>query len=294
VDLARTIIQKSKYKFKRVCLALKVSRSNQYENKKARPKRYKRKDDPMVLKSILDVTKNRATYGYPRVTALINRERRRYFLMPWNKKRVLRVMQINKLVLQKSVSPKPKRPHLGNVIVLKSNVRFCSDILEIKCWNGEKIFTAFSLDCCDREVMSYVAEKRPLFHGDIIKLMDQTVTNRFGEYIEKLPHSIQWLTDQGPQYKAIQTVAYGLSWGFDVRTTPAYSPQSNGIAEGFVKIFKRDYVNVNELWTAESVLRQMPEWFLDYNKNHPHSGLDMKSPMEYRTEAQKQTEEVIV
>jgi hypothetical protein len=38
----------------------------------------------------------------------------------------------------------------------------------------------------------------------------------------------------------------------------------------------------------------MPEWFLDYNKNHPHSGLDMKSPMEYRTEAQKQTEEVIV
>ena len=203
-------------------------------------------------------------------------------------------MQINKLTLQKSISPKPKRAHLGKVITLKSNVRFCSDILEIRCWNGEKVFVAFSLDCCDREAMSYVAEKRYLFHGDIIKLIDQTVTSRFGEYVEKLPHAIQWLTDQGPQYKAIQTVAYGGAWGFDVRTTPAYSPQSNGIAEAFVKIFKRDYVNVNELWTGDSVLRRLAEWFDDYNKNHPHSGLDMKSPLEYRAEAEKQTLEVFV
>ena len=81
------------------------------------------------------------------------------------------------------------------------------------------MFIAFSLDCHDREAMSFVAEKRPLFHGDIIRLMDQTVTHRYGEFIEKLPKPIQWLTDQGPQYKAIQTVAYGNSWGFDVRTT---------------------------------------------------------------------------
>ena len=51
----------------------------------------------MVLKSILEVTKDRGTYGYPRVSALINRERRLSELAPWNKKRVLRVMQINKL-----------------------------------------------------------------------------------------------------------------------------------------------------------------------------------------------------
>jgi putative transposase len=53
-----------------------------------------------------------------------------------------------------------------------------------------------------------------------------------------------------------------------------------------VKIFKRDYVYVNELWTAESVLRRLPEWFADYNRNHPHSGLKMKSPLEYREAVQ--------
>ena len=255
--------------------------------------RYKRKDDPVVLKSILEVTKDRGTYGYPRVSALINRERRLSQLAPWNKKRVLRVMQINKLTLQKSVSPLPKRPHLGQVITIKSNIRYCSDILEFKCWNGEKVFIAFSLDCHDRETMSYVAERRPLFHGDIIRLIDQTVSHRYGEFIEKLPHKIQWLSDRGPQFMALQTVAYGTAWGFEMCNTPAYSPESNGMAEAFVKIFKRDYVYVNELWTAESVLRRLPEWFADYNRNHPHSGLKMKSPLEYR-EAVQSTEKVPV
>lgn len=280
MDLAKNVIRLDKYRVKRICRVLGVSRSNQYRNTEPRPKVYKRTDDTEVLKSILLVTKDRGTYGYQRVTALINRARKIEGKPPWNEKRILRVMRMHSLLLTKH-TVKPKRPHLGQVITLLSNVRYCSDILEIRCWSGEKVFIAFSLDCHDREAMSFVAEKRPLFHGDIIRLMDQTVTHRYGEFIEKLPKPIQWLTDQGPQYKAIQTVAYGNSWGFDVRTTPAYSPESNGMAEAFVKLFKRDYVYTNELWTAESVLRKLPEWFLDYNKNHPHSGLQMRSPLEY-------------
>ena len=268
MDLARRLILQKNYKIKTICKTLGVARSNQYENKLARGKRYKRADDVLVLKSILSVTKTRGTYGYPRVTALINRERRLINESPWNRKRILRVTQVNNLVLEKFNS-KPKRPHLGLVMTLQSNLRWCSDIFEIRCWNGEKVFVAFALECHDREALSFVAEKRPLFHGDIIKLMDQSVTSRFGEYVEKLPQKIQWLSDQGPQYKAIQTVTYASDWGFDVRTTLAYSPESNGMAEAFVKLFKRDYVYLNELWTGDSVIRQLKGWFDDYNNNHP-------------------------
>ena len=281
MDIARYLIKSAKYKIKKICKVLGVARSNQYANKTSRKKRYDRIDDPGVLKSILAVTKTRGTYGYPRITALVNRERRKLSEKVWNKKRVLRIMQMNNLVLQKFIS-KPKRLHLGTVMTLQSNLRWCRDILEIRCWNGEKVFVAFALECHDREILSFIAEKRPLFHGDIIKLMDQAVTSRFGEYIEKLPQKIQWLTDQGPQYKAIQTVAYGEDWGFDVRTTPAYSPESNGMAEAFVKLFKRDYVYVNDLWTGDAVIRQLQGWFDDYNLHHPHSALKMLSPLEYR------------
>jgi putative transposase len=268
---------------KTICDTLQVSRSNQYAYPTARPKRYHKADDGDVLREVLQVTTNRGTDGYRRVRARINRRRRLHKLPTVSKNKIQRLMQIYKLVLPKCGSRK-ERPHTGKVITMRSNLRYCSDILEIHCWDGKQVHVAFSLDCHDREAMAYVMRPRDLTHHEIIELMDRTVTHRYGESIEKLPQPIQWLTDNGGQYVAEETRQYGEEWGFEVINTPAYSPESNGMAEAFVKLFKRDYVYANDLWTAESVMRMIPGWFDDYNREHPHSGLDFKSPWEYRND----------
>ena len=66
------------------------------------------------------------------------------------------------------------------------------------------------------------------------------------------------------------------------RFTPVASPESNGICEAFVKTPKRDYFRVNPLPDAATALAQIARWFEDYNENHPHSGLRMCSPREFR------------
>jgi transposase InsO family protein len=65
-------------------------------------------------------------------------------------------------------------------------------------------------------------------------------------------------------------------------TTPAYSPESNGMAEAFVNRIKRDYVPGADLSDAETVIRQLPGWIDDYNRIAPHSCLGMRSPKEFR------------
>lgn len=56
-------------------------------------------------------------------------------------------------------------------------------------------------------------------------------------------------------------------------STPVRSPQSNGMAEAFVKTFKRDHVSVNPLPDAITVIAQQPSWFEHYNTLPPHKAL---------------------
>jgi transposase InsO family protein len=102
-------------------------------------------------------------------------------------------------------------------------------------------------------------------------LMDWTLWARFGEATLQVPHAIQWLSVHGPQYTAPASVLYAHELGLVPMTTPAYSPQSNGLAEAFVKTLKRDYVAGAELRDAETVLAQLADWLDDCNTRAPHS-----------------------
>ena len=73
-----------------------------------------------------------------------------------------------------------------------------------------------------------------------------------------------------------------MSWAWCRSRTPAYSPESNGLAEAFVHTLNRDYVNGAELRDAEAVRAQLGEWLEDYNRQAPHSALGMRPPTEYR------------
>jgi len=237
--------------------------------------------DHELLGKIKVIIGKRATYGYRRVTALLNKELENIGKHRVNHKRIYRIMHENNLLLEKP-NQKPTRTHDGKIITLKSNLRWCSDYFTIRCWNGDAVHVAFSLDTCDREAMRYVASTIGVDGAMIRDLMLETIEYRFGQ--PKAPHKMQWLSDNGPCYTAHKTVQFGRSLGFDVCTTPAYCPESNGMAEAFVKTMKRDYVYVSDCSDAQTVMAQLPVWFNDYNENAPHKGLKMRSPKQFLRE----------
>lgn len=241
---------------------------------------YQKPDDQDVLLEIKKVIAIRATYGYRRITTMVNRERIAGGKDRINRKRVQRIMQMNGLSLPQTM-PEQKREHTGKVMTLFPNLRWCSDGMEIRCYNGDKVFVAFALDCCDREAFSFVARTRPLIADDIEELMILAVEKRFGESL-RCPREIQWLTDRGSIYRAKSVRTLSKHLNLQCCYTRAYSPESNGRAEAFVKTIKRDYVYQADCDSAETVLKLLPEWFADYNHVAPHSALGMRSPIEYK------------
>ena len=92
--------------------------------------------------------------------------------------------------------------------------------------------------------------------GEMIRdLMLQSVERRFGSC--RLPHPVQWLSDNGSCYRAHETINFAIGLGLVPCFTPVRSLQSIGMAEAFVKTFKRDYVYVHDRPDAQSVLSQL-------------------------------------
>lgn len=238
-----------------------------------------RKNDEELLIYIREIIGQRNSYGYRRVAAVLNHRLKQGGKIRINHKRIYRIMKENRLLLP-AYGKRPTRVHEGKIITLRSNTRWCSDTFTLQCQNGDRIFVAFVLDTCDREIIGFISSTIGIDGAAIRDLMVESMEYRFGK-IQNLSHPIQWLSDNGSCYTSRETVSFARNLGFEVCTTPAYSPESNGMAEAFVKTFKRDYASLNQLLNAQEVMKQLPTWFNDYNEVAPHQGLKMMSPRQF-------------
>ena len=271
-----------------ICDSLEVSRSHLRESLRKEPtlRKKRRGKEPLVsdeeiLQRIKGLVAQRPSYGYRRACAVINRALAADGLPKANHKRIYRLMKENDLLLPKFVGFQPKRKHEGTVQTLRSNTRWCSDSFQIRCWDGRRIEAMFVIDTCDREVLSLVVAIGTLEASDVRDALALAYERRFpGNQAPKI--MIEWLTDNGGIFIAKEAQLFAEGLGFIPCQTPAYSPESNGMSEAFVKRFKQDYVYVNELWDAEEVLGKLNVWATDFNENHPHKSLKMMSPSEFR------------
>jgi len=241
--VARALADAGRGAVKTIADALGVARSNLAAQATAAPHRRRGRPpqpDTELLTEIKQVIAGQPTYGYRRVHALIRRGRQQQGRAAVNVKRVYRIIKAHGLLLERHTGSDAARRHDGRGAVDRPDRRWCSDGFEIGCDNGERVRIAFTLDCCDREAISWVATTGGIDSGDIRDLMIDSVERRFG-LENRLPMPIEWLSDNGSPYTARETRRLGREIGLRPCTTPIESPQSNGMAETFVKTLKRDY-----------------------------------------------------
>ncbi|EHB8709189.1 IS3 family transposase, partial [Escherichia coli] len=284
VDSARALIARG-WGVSLVSRCLRVSRAQLYVILRRTDdwmdgRRSRHTDDTDVLLRIHHVIGELPTYGYRRVWALLRRQAELDGMPAINAKRVYRIMRQNALLLErKPTVPPSKRAHTGRVAVKESNQRWCSDGFEFCCDNGERLRVTFALDCCDREALHWAVTTGGFNSETVQDVMLGAVERRFGNDLPSSP--VEWLTDNGSCYRANETRQFARMLGLEPKSTAVRSPESNGIAESFVKTIKRDYISVMPKPDGLTAAKNLAEAFEHYNEWHPHSALGYRSPREY-------------
>ncbi len=133
-DLGRAVAFEGRFPVKVVAETLGVARSNLIDrmNDRTKPCRHYiyRAQDAALVPLITTLVAARPTYGYRRITAILNRQMRSEGLPPVNHKRVYRIMKAHSLLMARKYTKRPVHVHDGKVIVMRSNLRWCSDGFE--------------------------------------------------------------------------------------------------------------------------------------------------------------------
>lgn len=243
---------------KAVCRVLGCARSHVHELHQRSGDWRTPRGDTLLLAEIREQMADLPSYGYRRACALVNRQRAAQGGERISLKRV-RVMAQAGLLLPKAPRRRQSsRVHDGAPAALgRSDLRWCSDGLEIKCDSGQTVTATFAKDCCDREVMAWRAWEGKGLPGEPVPA----------------DHLLEFLTDNSGAYIAADTRAMARSLGLMPVNTPVCSAQGNGIAESFVNTFKCDYVARMDLRDAATVMAQLPAAFEHFNEVHPHSSI---------------------
>ena len=114
------------------------------------------------------------------------------------------------------------------------------------------------------------------------------LNERMDEFVRLFPvhpdyiDTFERVSDNGSCYTAANTRQFARMLGLKPVTTPVVNPQSNGMAESFVKTFKRDYARLADRPDSQTVMNALRQWLEHYNENHPHSALQYLSPRQFR------------
>src|SRR5437763_14960026 len=124
-------------------------------------------------------------------------------------KRVLRIMQNHGLILERHTAHRPGRTHDGVVIALHSNIRWCSDHLELHARNREVVRILFVLDACDREIIAWSAVANAGISGEMVRdLMVAAVERRFATTTHA-PHRMAVRAKFIPTQASLDIVSHG-------------------------------------------------------------------------------------
>ncbi len=257
---------------KKACYYSGINRFTYYyrkrhENKEDR--RYSTRIDSSILNKIIELCRERITYGYNRIWALLRNSGIRIA-----RKTVYRTMKSNNLKLP--LHNHKNRKELKQLRADRPGMLIETDITYIPTSNGMTYLMCIK-DVFSREWYGY-NYNTSCTAKDAINAVDDAVIRKFNGNI---PDNLTLRTDNGPQYISKEFNEYLKTMNINHEYIEKETPEENGDIESFHNSIKTDYIWINEINNFNERKEIIENAFHDYNNIRPHSTMDYYSPVQF-------------
>lgn len=195
--------------------------------------------------------------------------------------RVLRLMRQHNLLSPYRGPRKTPRAHDGTIITTAPNLMWGTDGAKIYTLDDGWVWVFLAVEHWNAECVGWHVTKT----GDRFAALEpigQGLTNIYGSVAKDVARGLELRMDHGSQYTSDHFVRQIRYWGIADSFAFVSEPQTNGVAERFIRTLKEQAIYGHTFRTAEEVRQAVGEFIELYNthwlpeKNHGRSPREMR------------------
>lgn len=239
-------------------------------------------EDERLLPLIRPLKSEHPFWGYRRVWAYM-----KYRLnQPVNKKRILRIMKENNLMVRPNLRLKAKRDNQNNRNKPKAqrvNQFWGIDMTKVMIPYWGWLYLVIVLDWYTKKIVGYSVSARSKAN-DWLDAVNMACNQQFPEGVTFKKDELFLVSDNGSQPTS-ESFMRACSVMEIKQIFASYSnPKGNADTERVIRTIKEDFIWVSDYSSPVEFTEGLKSWVERYNNDYPHSSLKYLTPCQFEKE----------
>lgn len=224
--------------------------------------------DAELRGKLLELARQKLRYGYRRLHVLLQRQGQAV-----NVKRVYRLYREAGLMVRRQRRKRLVRLMPAEPRLQRANQEWAMDFIIDGLASGRMVRILSVVDAYTRECLALEADTS-LGSGRVIRVLERLIAERGA------PESLR--SDNGPEFTSRRMISWVEEHKITLIHIQPGKPMQNGHVESFHGRLRDECLNAHWFRTLNDVRTTLEKWRQEYNCERPHSGLDYRTPEEFR------------
>ncbi len=224
--------------------------------------------DAELRGKLLELARQKPRYGYRRLHVLLQRQGQAV-----NVKRVYRLYREEGLMVRRQRRKRLVRSMPAEPRLQRANQEWAMDFIIDGLASGRMVRILSVVDAYTRECLALEADTS-LGSGRVIRVLERLIAERGA------PESLR--SDNGPEFTSRRMIGWVEEHKITLIHIQPGKPMQNGHVESFHGRLRDECLNAHWFRTLNDVRTTLEKWRQEYNCERPHSGLDYRTPEEFR------------